>query len=105
MWYVKLFNFISIIFSKLPLQTILAKALSWSIKKISSVDDMMKVAKSIKHCTESLNIMSDILEDAVITEDEIKLGTSTISKLKIELIEAWSNKQSAKDIEKVIEKQ
>jgi hypothetical protein len=104
MWKIQLMKILGILFKSIPLETLLAKIFSWTIKKMASPEDITKVSLSIKRCVQSLNIMSDIIADSEVSEDEISIATTEANALRVKLIEAWSNMESAKSIEAKLNK-
>ena len=97
MWYVPILNICKWLFQKLPLETILVRALAWSIKKVCKEDDVNKLKKTIQHCNESL----DLFEQALLEkENNIIKGVEIKNLPKIsEILDAWSDMKSVKDLE------
>ena len=102
MWYITIFNIAKWIFAALPIETILAKAFTIMIQKISNKDQLEKANMTLLHCTESIKLLSEIVSDAIVNEDEVDLLSTEVNKLKVLLLETWSKKKYSKDIEEKI---
>ena len=96
MWYVPILNIAKWIFAQLPIQTILARALAWSIKKVATPEDVEKLKQTIVHCNESIGLFTIALAEkenslsGIVTKD--KLPTIT------EILDAWGQMKSAKEL-------
>ena len=99
MWKVRILKLIGMTFKKIPVETLLAITLTWILKKVSTKVDIEKVLTTIKHCTEALGIMSDIISNSEVTDKEVNIATSTVNSLRAELLTAWSKQKSGKEIE------
>jgi hypothetical protein len=102
MWKVRILKLIGMTFKKIPVETLLAITLTWILKKVSTKVDIEKVLTTIKHCTEALGIMSDIISNSEVSDKEVNMTTSTVNGLRIELLDAWSKQKPAKEIESKI---
>ena len=102
MWKITLSNIAKWIFTALPIETILAKAFTYMLQKWTKPEDMDKVATTINHCGEIIDLMASIVNDSAITKDEVKLATNELNSARADLIATWAKGVSGKTIEEKI---
>lgn len=102
MWYIVVWNIIKWVFTYLPIEQVLARMFNLALGKIDSKEDFAKINLSIEHCLESTMIMSRIMSDAVVTDEEAKVLVDEVNLLRKELIAAWAKGESNKEAEDAI---
>ena len=103
MWYIALWNIVSWIFTKLPMETLVAKAITWTLKKINKPEDIKKISLTIEHVNQSIGMLASIIQDSEVTANEVNTTATELNALRIGIIEAWSKGESAKVLEAKVE--
>lgn len=104
MWYIGVWSIIKWVFSYLPIEQIIARAFSHVLTKISSEEDLTKISTTIEHCLESCLLMVRVVDDAKVTENEVKVLEDETSKLAQIIINSWAKGESAKVYEDAMKK-
>jgi len=96
---------ITIILKALPLETIVAHAVSYMLAKITEKKDpvaLEQIAKSAVHIAEVVAVLNDVLEDGTLTATEVSESKQKLFDLRMTLLNVWAKQRPAKGIEKAI---
>lgn len=99
MWKIAIWSVAKWVFTKVPLETLLAQIINWTLGKISNKNDVEKVSKTITHCNESLGLLADVIADAEVDDNEVKLLTTNANKLRVDILTTWAKGDTAKKAE------
>ena len=102
MWYTTLWEIGKWIFTKLPIEKLVARVFTTALAKISNADDLAKIAKSVQHINESTTLIADIIADAEVSEEEVNLIINDASALKVKILNLWAKGKSAKPEEEAL---